>query len=82
MGLKDQQLALRWVNEHIEHFGGDSKQITIYGESAGAASVHFHILMESSAGLFQRAIVSSGSAANIWATQPKAEQLLPMFQLG
>lgn len=38
MGLKDQSLALRWVYEHIEHFGGDKNQITICGHSSGENS--------------------------------------------
>lgn len=35
MGLKDQLLAIRWVNANIHHFGGDVGRITIYGLSAG-----------------------------------------------
>nr|XP_022909047.1 esterase E4-like [Onthophagus taurus] len=59
-GLKDQRLALEWVQKNIEYFGGDPDQVTIYGQSAGGASVHFHVLSPQSKGLFSKAIMQSG----------------------
>ncbi|MPC17299.1 Esterase FE4 [Portunus trituberculatus] len=50
LGLKDQVLALQWVQDNIELFGGNPKQVTIFGVSAGGISVHFHILSPSSKG--------------------------------
>jgi len=61
-GLRDQVLALEWIHENIVSFGGDPDLITIFGESAGAVSVHLHILSPLSDGLFKRAILQSGSA--------------------
>lgn len=49
-GLKDQTFALKWVHNEISNFGGDPEKVTIFGESAGSASVHFHILSNLSKG--------------------------------
>ena len=70
MGLKDQALLLKWVQANIAHFGGDPERVTIYGTSAGAGSVIFHLLSPLSKGLFKNAIAASGSALNPWAVQP------------
>jgi len=50
MGLKDQLLVLKWVQTNIHNFGGDSSRVTIFGTSAGAASVHLHLLSPASKG--------------------------------
>ncbi|KAI4462857.1 carboxylesterase [Holotrichia oblita] len=61
-GLKDQVLALKWIKENIEDFGGDSDNILIFGTSAGSISVHLHMLSPMSAGLFNKVIGQSGVA--------------------
>lgn len=60
-GLQDQRLALEWVKQHISSFGGDSNNVLIFGESAGAGSVSAHLVMPSSWPFFHRAILQSGS---------------------
>nr|CAD7196201.1 unnamed protein product [Timema douglasi] len=60
-GLRDQVMALRWVRDNISQFGGDPHNVTIFGESAGATSVHALLLAPSSEGLFHKAIAQSGT---------------------
>ncbi len=62
-GLMDQQAALRWVQRNIAHFGGDPRNVTIAGQSAGGLSVLAQMVSPGARGLFQRAIVQSGTFA-------------------
>ncbi|MEM8930357.1 MAG: carboxylesterase family protein [Acidobacteriota bacterium] len=59
-GFVDQQNALRWVQKHVERFGGDPDNVTIFGESAGAMSVGLHVISApASKGLFHAAVMQS-----------------------
>ena len=61
LGLMDQIMALKWVHENIANFGGDPDNVTIFGESAGAASTTLLPLIEGSHNYFKRVIAQSGS---------------------
>ena len=61
LGMQDLVSALEWVKANIENFGGDPDTVTINGQSGGGAKVATLMAMPSAAGLFQRAIVQSGS---------------------
>ena len=83
-GMKDQVQALRWIQKNIANFGGDPKNITIFGESAGGASISYQLISPMSKGLFKRAIAQSGTSLCDWAraVRPRDRALALARQLG
>jgi carboxylesterase type B len=59
--MKDQVMALRWVQRNIHKFGGNKNLVTLFGYSAGAFSVSSHLASPMSTDLFHRATVMSGA---------------------
>lgn len=84
MGMKDQLLALKWINENAAAFGADRNRITVVGHSAGGSSAHFHTILPASQDYFQRSIMMSGTVLNTWAlsSPPVEDNLWAMFLLG
>lgn len=80
--LKDQVMALKWVQKNISSFGGDPNNVTLFGESAGAICVHYHVLSPLSKGLFHRAIIQSGSVLNPWSYMDQTSSVARAFKLG
>ncbi|XP_078488112.1 para-nitrobenzyl esterase-like isoform X1 [Ciona intestinalis] len=74
-GIRDQQLALTWVQDNIANFGGDKDKVTIFGESAGAQSVVIHLVSPTSESLFHRAIIQSSPAFYQCYTNTEANEL-------
>ncbi|HEY1704708.1 MAG TPA: carboxylesterase family protein [Trebonia sp.] len=72
-GLMDQRAALRWVQRSIRGFGGNPRNVTVSGESAGGASTLAQLASPGARGLFQRAIVESGTYELTQQSQASAE---------
>jgi carboxylesterase type B len=68
IGLWDQKRALEWVHENIREFGGNPKQITLWGQNAGSASVGALSVSPQTRDLFHQSIEMSGSMLAGWAT--------------
>jgi para-nitrobenzyl esterase len=86
-GIADQQAALRWVQRNARAFGGDARNVTVFGESAGALSVCAQLASPRAAGLFAKAIIQSGPCgvdapsptepgkfAHLWKPRAEVEQ--------
>ena len=70
-GFLDQKAAIEWVNRNIENFGGDPKNITIFGQSSGGVSVFTQMCSEQTDGLFQKAIIQSSAGGSLLPVYPK-----------
>ncbi len=79
MGVLDQRLALAWVSSNIAAFGGDPTHITLWGWSAGADSVLFHLVSEGSWSFFSSAILTSGSGGNQYFTVQQGQEFAQLF---
>ena len=77
-GLYDQIMALKFVKENIEAFGGDPNNITLFGESAGAASTLALMVMDDAKGLFNKTILQSPCAGHYY-TEEESEEKTKLF---
>jgi len=85
LGQLDLIAALKWVRDNIAGFGGDPKNVTLFGESGGGAKISALLAMPAAKGLFQRAIIESGSfrsARTLDTAAQSAERFLKQLKVG
>jgi len=73
-GLLDQQAALQWVKRQVARFGGDPERVLLFGESAGAVNTCAQLASPGAEGLFQRAIIQSGSCRSARPLETKLDE--------
>lgn len=79
-GLYDQLTAISWVKDNVSAFGGDPENITLMGQSAGAMSIQQHCLSPLTEGLFQKAVMCSGSGVSRLMSYAPAEKNYKFWQ--
>ncbi|KAE9405290.1 alpha/beta-hydrolase [Gymnopus androsaceus JB14] len=77
--LADKIAALHWVQDHIKDFGGDPSKVTIFGQSAGGASIVDLLKSPKAAGLFHTAISESGGSGTFFTVEQASEAYLPFL---
>ena len=65
VGMLDVVQALEWIRDNIANFGGDPKNVTVFGESGGGGKVGTLLSMPAARGLFHKAIIMSGTILNV-----------------
>jgi para-nitrobenzyl esterase len=78
-GIRDQQLALKWVHDNAATFNGDAANVTVFGESAGSTSTCIHLVSPGSVGLANRYMMESGSCIG---QSPELSTQAQAYQVG